>query len=331
MIRRVAVVAFPDAQVLDVIGPIEVFSRAARLISADGRRGPPPYVVEVIARRRGPVVMSSGVEIIARRAFAEVTRGIDTLVVSGGRGVEAARADGSVVRFVARMASRVRRLASVCSGAFLLAETGLLDGKRATTHWRRAGELAARFPRVTVDPDPIFIRQGRLYTSAGVTAGMDLALALVEADLGVEVARATARELVMFVQRPGGQSQFSAQLQQQLADRAPVAALQAWIADHLDEDLSVAVLARRVSMSPRNFARVFAHEVGTTPARFVESLRVEAARRRLEQSGDGVEQVAARCGFGTAESMRRIFVRKLRVAPSAYRARFGGRRPGGLG
>jgi len=331
MIRRVAVVAFPDAQVLDVIGPIEVFSRAARLISADGRRGPLPYVVEVIARRRGPVVMSSGVEIIARRAFAEVTRGIDTLVVSGGRGVEAARADGSVVRFVARMASRVRRLASVCSGAFLLAETGLLDGKRATTHWRRAGELAARFPRVTVDPDPIFIRQGRLYTSAGVTAGMDLALALVEADLGVEVARATARELVMFVQRPGGQSQFSAQLQQQLADRAPVAALQAWIADHLDEDLSVAVLARRVSMSPRNFARVFAHEVGTTPARFVESLRVEAARRRLEQSGDGVEQVAARCGFGTAESMRRIFVRKLRVAPSAYRARFGGRRPGGLG
>jgi len=322
MPRRIAMVAVPDAQLLDVVGPLEVFSRAARLMSDEGRRGAPAYVTEVIAASAGPIVTSSGLAIVASRAISHVRTGIDTLLVAGGRGIPAALADGAVVKFLTRMAPRVRRMGSVCTGAFLLAATGLLDGKRATTHWRSVGKLAEQFPRVTVDPNPIFIRQGRLYTSAGVTAGIDLALALVEDDHGVEVARETARELVMFLQRPGGQSQFSVQLAHQIAQRAPIASVQAWMADHLDEDLSIHALAKRAGMSPRNFARVFTQQIGTTPARFVNQLRTEAARRRLEQSDDGIDEIAAGCGFGTSESMRRMFIRDLRIPPSAYRARF---------
>ena len=314
-------VGFPDAQLLDIVGPLEVFARAARVLAAD-RSDRPGYEVEVLARRAGPIVMSSGLAVIARRAFARVRGGIDTLLVCGGRGTADAVGEGSVVRFVRRMAPRVRRIGSVCTGAFVLAEAGLLDGKRATTHWRSAPDLATRYPKISVDPDPIFIREGRLWTSAGVTAGMDLALALVEADHGAELARTVARELVMFVQRPGGQSQFSAQLEHQRAERAALAKLQAWIPDHLDDDLSVATLARKAAMSPRNFARVFGREIGTTPGRFIEELRLEAARRRLEQTTEDVSQVADECGFGTAESMRRVFVRTLRVPPSAYRKRF---------
>jgi transcriptional regulator GlxA family with amidase domain len=324
--HHVALVAFPDAQLLDICGPLEVFSRAARLLADEGRRGPLPYTVELLARSPGPLTTSSTVQLVAARSFSSVKGGIDTLLISGGRGTPAAVADAQLIGFVRRMAPRVRRLASVCTGSFVLAETGLLDGKRATTHWAYCAQMQARFPRVTVDPDPIFIRQGRLYTSAGVTAGMDLAVAMVEEDHGPRVARAVARELVLFLQRPGGQSQFSAQLTVQQADRAPVAELQAWMADHLREDLSVTALARRVGMSPRNFARVFTRDVGLTPARLVERLRVEAARRRLEESDDGVEAVADDCGFGSAESLRRAFVRTLRVAPSAYRSRFAERR-----
>ena len=220
------------------------------------------------------------------------------------------------------MAQRVRRLGSVCSGAFVLAEAGLLDGRRATTHWSVCDALAQRYPRVRVDPDPIFIRDGRIYTSAGVTAGMDLALALVEEDHGREIALHVARELVLFLRRPGGQSQFSAQLALQTTDHQPLRELQAWIAEHPSADLSVATLAARVAMSPRNFARVFVRELGLTPARFVEQIRVEAARRRLEESAHGVDLIASECGFGSAESMRRSFVRTLRVPPSAYRSRF---------
>jgi transcriptional regulator GlxA family with amidase domain len=220
------------------------------------------------------------------------------------------------------MAPNVRRIGSVCSGAFILAEAGLLDGRRATTHWGWCKELAQRYPRVKVDPDPIFVRDGSIYTSAGVTAGMDLALALVEEDHGRELALRVARQLVLFLRRPGGQSQFSAQLAVQAADREPLRELQAWIADHLNQDLSVEALADRVAMSPRNFARVFSREVGVTPARFVEQARVEAARRRLEESAHGVDAIASQCGFGTAESMRRAFLRRLHVPPSAYRHRF---------
>jgi transcriptional regulator GlxA family with amidase domain len=325
MARHVVMLGYPDAQLLDIVGPLEVFSRAARLHSDEGRRGELPYTVELVGLARGPIVASSGLELNCRRAFSDVRGGVDTLMIAGGRGMPAALGDAALIAWLRRMAGRVRRLAAVCTGSFLLAEAQLLDGKRATTHWGACARLAARYPRVTVDADPIFIRQGSIYTSAGVTAGMDLALALVEEDHGARLARQVARELVMFLQRPGGQAQFSTQLEASLDDGAPLAELLAWMADHPGADLSVGKLAQRVAMSPRNFARVFRRHTGVTPARFVARLRLEAARRRLEQSaqsGAKVEAIAATCGFGTAESMRRAFQRILHVAPTAYRSRF---------
>jgi transcriptional regulator GlxA family with amidase domain len=320
--RHVALIAFPGVQILDVTGPLEVFARTARLLRDDGRREEDAYRVELLATRVGPLVSSSGLRLVADRGLASVRGGIDTLLVAGGAGTAAATRDPRLLDAVRRLAQRVRRLGSVCSGTFILAAAGLLDGRRVTTHWRACDELARRFPSLSVDPDPIFVRDGNVYTSAGVTAGMDMALALVEEDEGREVAIAVARELVMFLRRPGGQSQFSAQLATQAADRQPIRELQAWMADHLAADLSVEVLAGHAAMSPRNFARVFAREVGCTPARFVERIRVEAARRRLEESPHGVDRVAADCGFGSAESMRRAFLRVVRVTPSAYRSRF---------
>jgi transcriptional regulator GlxA family with amidase domain len=318
----VALVGYPDVQLLDVAGPLEVFASTSRWLLAEGRRTTPGYAVELLARAPGTVATSSGLRLVADRAYRAVRGGVDTLLVAGGPGTPAAMRDRALLAWLRRMASRVRRLGAVCTGTFVLAEAGLLDGRRATSHWNWCATLAERYPRVTVDPDPIFIRDGHVYTSAGVTAGMDLALALVEEDYGRDVALQVARQLVLFLRRPGGQSQFSAQLATQAADREPLRELQAWIVDHPGADLSVPALARRVAMSPRNFARVFAQEVGTTPARFVEAVRVEAARRRLEESAHGVDVVASACGFGTAEAMRRAFLRRLRVPPSAYRSRF---------
>jgi transcriptional regulator GlxA family with amidase domain len=226
------------------------------------------------------------------------------------------------VATVRATAARARRVASVCTGTFLLAEAGLLHGKQVTTHWGRCRRLQRRYPDLTVDPDPIFVRDGDVYTSAGVTAGIDLCLALVEADHGRERALWVARQLVVFLKRPGGQAQFSSHLSAQLAERDAVAEVQTWVADHLDEDLSVARLAERAAMSPRHFARVFRAETGVTPARYVERARVEQARTRLEESNQGIEEIAYACGFGTAETMRRAFLRALRVGPSEYRQRF---------
>jgi len=315
-------VAFPGVQVLDVTGPLEVFGRAARWVADHRLERVPAYRVEILARRAGAFATSSGFRLVADRAFRDVRSGIDTLLVAGGVGTAGAVQDRQLLRWLVRMARRVRRLGSVCTGAFVLAEAGLLDGRRVTTHWRQCPLLARRYPKLRVDPDPIFVRDGDVWTSAGVTSGMDLALALVEEDLGREVAIGVARELVVFLKRPGGQSQFSASLAAQAADRQPLRELQSWMADHPDADLSVPALAQRIAMSPRNFARVFVREIGITPARFVERVRVEAARRRLEESSDGVDRIAARCGFGTAESMRRAFLRTVHVAPSAYRSRF---------
>ena len=316
--RRVAVVAFPDAEVLDVTGPHEVFAQAAGFLPDRA----PGYTVEILTSGASPLACSSGVKLVPDRSIHEVHGGVDTLLVAGGRGVFDAVRDRALLRWLRRAARHARRLASVCSGTFLLAEAGLLDGRRATTHWLVCDELARRYPKVIVERDPIFVHDRGVYTSAGVTAGMDLALALVEEDHGRQLALRVARQLVMFLKRPGGQSQFSAQLAVQAADRDPLRELQAWIADHLDTDLSVPTLAAEVAMSERNFARVFTREVGLTPARFVERARVEGARRRLEESTDGVDAVAAQCGFGSAEVMRRAFLRLLGVPPSAYRGRF---------
>lgn len=320
--RRMVLAAFPGAQILDITGPLEVFSTANREVLERESSRPPPYRVEVVATREGPLETSSGVEVVAKRSVRSVRGAIDTLLVSGGDGTEAALRDDTLIGWIRRTGPRARRLASVCSGAFFLAHAGLLDGRRATTHWRSCDLLARLYPKVRVEPDPIFVKDGRVYTSAGVCAGMDLALALVEEDVGREIALAVAQRLVIFLKRPGGQSQFSAQLTAQLPEREPLRELQAWVADHPEADLSVEALAKRVAMSPRNFARVFAREVGTTPARYVESSRVEAARRCLEESEASIEQIAADCGFGTSETLRRAFLRGLRVSPADYRGRF---------
>jgi transcriptional regulator GlxA family with amidase domain len=312
--RRIVIVAFDGVQPLDVVGPAEVFSTAARL-------RPPGYEVEVVAPRAEPLRASS-VALAPHSSIASCRGPIDTLICAGGSGVRDAARDERLVRWVRSAAKRSRRIASVCTGAFLLAEAGLLDGKRATTHWSACAALARRYPQTKVEPDPIFVEDDGIYTSAGVTAGMDLALALVDEDLGRDVALETARWLVLFLRRPGGQSQFSAQLAAQAAEREPLQELQAWIPDHLDGDLSVPALAQRARMSERNFARAFRREVGMTPAAYVETARVERARIALESGPESVELIAWRTGFGTVETMRRAFRRRLGVSPGDYRNRF---------
>lgn len=305
----VVIVAFDGFQSLDLSGPAEVFAAAGwplRIVTVDG----------------APVRSSSGITIVPDGDLASARGPIDVLMVVGGDGTPAAMRDARLLAWLRRTARRSRRVTSVCSGAFVLAEAGLLDGRRATTHWSVCDALAERYPNIEVDPDPIYVRDGDVWTSAGVTAGMDLALALVEEDLGREVALAIARRLVLFLRRPGNQSQFSAQLSLQTADRDALRDVQHHIAERLDDDLSVDALAARAAMSPRHFARCFRDETGTTPARFVEAARLEAARRRLEESDDSIESIARACGFGTAETMRRAFVRVLHVAPTEYRRRF---------
>jgi transcriptional regulator GlxA family with amidase domain len=319
--RRVVFVTYPRITALDLVGPHEVFTAAAEIARRTDRDSD-AYAVVVGAATAGPIRTTRGPAIVADRALDSIRGTIDTLVVVGGEGAEDAAADPKLVDWVARAAARSRRVTSVCSGAFVLAAGGLLDGRRATTHWGACDRLKRAYPLVTVEPDPIFVEDGNVWTSAGVTAGMDLALALVEADLGRDVALLTARNLVLFVQRSGGQAQFSAQLGAQLAERDPLRELQISIADHPDGDYRVERLASRVAMSPRHFARVFRAEVGCPPAVYVERARVEVARRLLETTGLSVDGVARAAGFGTVETMRRAFSRRVGASPSEYRDRF---------
>lgn len=319
--HRVVMLAYPDAQILDITGPLEVFSRAARWLRDEGRITELAYSVEIVAASAGPVRMSSGLEIVAGRSFRKAKR-IDTLLVSGGIGYAEACNDAGLIKWLRWQQPRVRRMASICTGALILARAGLLRGRRATTHWSYCDALRDADAAVEVDPDAIYVQQGNLYTSAGVTAGMDLALALVEEDWGRETALAVAQALVMYLKRPGGQSQFSSLMAAQESASDPFRELQIWIHAHLHEDLSVERLAAKRAMSPRNFARAFLREVGETPAKYIEHARLEAARRELAESRIGVDQVAARCGFGTAETMRRTFIRHLCISPHDYRHRF---------
>jgi transcriptional regulator GlxA family with amidase domain len=313
--RRVVIVAFPDAQSLDVVGPMEVFATAERL---HGGR----YETELVSSSPAAVRMNSGLRVVPDRATSACKGAIDTLIVAGGLGVNQAMKDHALVAWIARAAGRSRRVASVCTGAFLLAEAGLLDGRRATTHWASCAHLQHTYPEIEVDKDPIYVKDGHVYTSAGVTSGIDLALALVEEDHGPDASLEVARWLVLFLRRPGGQSQFSAQLAAGAPRREPLLDLQGFIAENLDADLSVPALAERSFMSPRNFARVFRKEFGMTPAVYVEAVRVERARQELESSDAAVDDIARRCGFGTVETMRRAFRRTLGVSPSDYRGRF---------
>jgi transcriptional regulator GlxA family with amidase domain len=316
-------IAGPGTEILDLVGPLQVFARAAEMFSKQNPRSLPIYSVEVVTTSsRTSVMTNCGLRITAHKTFREVRGEIDTLLVAGGSAIENDEINIEVVRWLKKTAGRIRRIGSVCTGAMLLGRAGLLDGRHATTHWNWCDLLAKKCPRTDVDPNPIFIRDGTVYTSAGVTAGMDLALALVEEDYGSRLALQVARNLVLYLCRPGGQSQFSAALSLQLSDRKPLRELESWVLDNLNKPLNVPVLAERAAMSPRNFARVFRQEMKITPAKFVERLRVETARRRLEESQNTLETIARECGFRDVNSMRNVFQRTLKIAPGQYRRYF---------
>jgi transcriptional regulator GlxA family with amidase domain len=317
--RRVAIIAVPPARMLDVVGPAEVFADANRL-----HVGEPVYKVEVIAAAEHRTVPSQiGVPILAHRTYRELRGSVDTLLVAGGEWPPDKRHSPDFLRWLKVKSTKVRRLGSICTGALVLADAELLDGRAATTHWNWCSELVQKHPLVNVNPNPIYIRDKNVYTSAGVTAGIDLALALVEEDLGASLALQVARMMVVFLRRSGGQAQFSATLAAQACENQPIRDLLAWMADNVKSNLSVASLARRAAMSPRNFARVFTQEVGETPARHIENVRLETARRQLETTSLSLDGVADASGFRSAEILRRTFARRLGVAPGQYRASFG--------
>jgi transcriptional regulator GlxA family with amidase domain len=316
--RRIEILAFPKAQLLDVAGPLQVFATANDLASIAGRAL--PYETVVVAA--GQRVMTSALLELVTGPLPPVDAPLHTLVVAGGYGVNVACGDAELVGWVRRRAVAAQRVASVCSGAFLLAAAGLLDGKRAVTHWGRCAEFQAMFPAVRLEPDRIYVRDGDIWSSAGVTAGIDLSLALVEADLGRDTALAIARQLVVFLKRPGGQAQFSAALTLQQKDER-FDRLHGWIIENLRGDLSLDRLAGQARMSLRSFARHYRQATGRTPARAVEEIRIETARRLLEQ-GLSVAQTVRRCGFGSEETLRRAFLRRLGASPQAYRERFAG-------
>jgi transcriptional regulator GlxA family with amidase domain len=318
-VRVIEMVAFDAVQLLDVTGPLQVFATANETVARAG--GEHPYAIRIVARQAPHVTASAGI-VLATQPLSPPRTPVDTLIVAGGPGVKAAAADSELVAWVTARAAAARRTASVCTGAYLLAATGLLDGRRAATHWSVCDDLARCFPAVRVEPDPIFVRDGPVWTSAGVTAGIDLALALLEEDLGRDLALAVARYLVVFLKRPGGQAQFSAALSLQAAE-APFGKLHAWIDANLARDLSLPTLAVQAGMSERSFSRRYLEATGLTPARSVERLRVEAARRLLADTRTPIKRVARQCGFGTEETMRRSFLRLLSTSPQDYRARFG--------
>jgi transcriptional regulator GlxA family with amidase domain len=313
--RRIVVVVVPPVDELDLVGPLQVFNSVNRLA------GRAIYAIEVVTNSDRLKVNGEGgvLTFLARHHFRKVDRTCDSVLVVCGLASRSLR-DAALSAWLRKMAAGVRRLGAVCVGSFLLAEAGLLNGRRATTHWRFGRELATRHPAVRVEHEPLWVKDGNLYTSAGISAGIDLALAWVEEDCGAALAHEAARELVLFLRRPGGQPQLSVSLASQASEMAGIRELQIWIAEHLEQRLSVEDLAHRMAMSVRNFERVFTREVGTTPAQYVLQMRVEAARRLLERTERGQKQVAAAAGFRSVDVMRRAFVRLLGITPGRYRA-----------
>lgn len=314
---RIALLAFPRVQMLDVVGPADVFAEAARQLGNSRA-----YRISVIDTVAGQIKGTNGLRLATDDSIETFKGAIDTLLIAGSPSVNDVAHDAHLRNWVRYQATRVRRIGSVCSGAFVLGAAGLLVGRRVTTHWNSSALLARQYPDAVVEPDSIFIRDGNLYTSAGVTAGMDLALALVEEDHGRDLALSVAREMVMYFKRPGGQSQFSAQLAAQTAERTNIRQIQTYIVDNLAADLSVALLAQRADMSERNFARVFKAEGGFTPAEFVELARIDQARRLIEGSNVSLKRLADQVGYANVDGFRRAFVRRLGVTPSDYRKRF---------
>jgi transcriptional regulator GlxA family with amidase domain len=315
--KNVVTLAFAGAQVLDVVGPMQMFAA----VNDENPLDPPIYALKLLAERKGPFFTSGGIALVADASYAALPKVIHTLMVAGGS-IERALEDKKLARAVRDGAARAERVVSICTGTFFLAAAGLLNGRRATTHWRAVDELARRYPEISVERDALYVRDGDVWSSAGVTAGMDLALALVREDCGNETALAVARRHVLFLMRPGGQSQFSAQLAGNANPQGRLAPLLRWIPEHIDQSIDVSALAARANMSERSFARVFVREMGETPAHYVERLRIDAARRLLSATNIPVTAVAARAGFQSEERMRRAFQRSLNISPVAFRARF---------
>ncbi|HEV8333311.1 MAG TPA: helix-turn-helix domain-containing protein [Steroidobacteraceae bacterium] len=312
--RRIVVVAVPPVDELDLVGPMQVFNSVNRLA------GRTLYTIEVTTTSSGLKIAGEGgiITFMARQHFSKVKGECDSVLLVCGLGTRTVR-DAALSAWLKKTAGEVRRLGAVCVGSFLFAEAGLLNGRRATTHWKFGSEFAARYPGVRVEHEPLWVRDGNIYTSAGVSASIDLALAWVEEDCGAALAHEAARELVLFLRRPGGQPQVSVSLASQASAIASIRELQIWIAEHLQAKLSVEDLAERMSMSVRNFERVFTREVGTTPSQYLLQVRVEAARRQLERANGSLKHVAAAAGFGNVDVMRRAFVRLLGITPRRYR------------
>jgi transcriptional regulator GlxA family with amidase domain len=315
--RRIVIVAVPPIEELDLVAPLQVFSAANRLAARK------IYSLEIATNGKDLEVPGEGgiISFLAQRRIQEVKGRTDSILLVCGIGSRLAR-DPELSRWLKTMCPAVRRLGGVCVSSFLLAEAGLLNGKKATSHWRFGKELAKRYPQVQVESEPIWVKDGNIYTSAGISAGIDLALAWVEEDCGSALAHEVAREFVLFLRRPGGQEQLSVSLAKQASDMKSIQELQVWIADHVDANLSVQTLAERVAMSVRNFERVFTRETGCTPARYVAQTRVEAARRALENTDKSIAQIARNCGFVSADLMRRAFMRCVGTTPARYRTRF---------
>ena len=319
--RRIVFTVYEGVSLLDLAGPLEAFRVADAFSPSRGRRA--GYECIVVSSRGGSVMTADGVELVTTSVRSEPKKAIDTLVVPGGFQVDDVTRDRALVQWVRKAAPDCRRVCSVCVGSFLLAEAGILNGRRAATHWMHAPLLASRYPALTVEPDAIFIRDGRVWSSAGVTSGIDLALSLIEQDAGRRVAIEVARMLVVYLKRAGGQSQYSALLAAQAqSDSDSFSELEQWIVENLKSDLRVEALAERVHMSPRNFARLYAKTRGRTPAKAVEAIRVDAARRQLEETADRIATIAEACGFGDEEQMRTAFIKVLGVPPREYRKHF---------
>lgn len=319
--KSIGIIIFGGCNIIDATGPAGVFG-AANELAKDRGINLMPYRIQFIGTTVGPIATSAGPSLYASKSIDRSADGIDTLICAGGVGTRAMSYDASAVKSVASLAGKARRVVSVCTGAFVLAASGILDGKRAVTHWAHCENLAQRFPEIQVDPDPIFVRDENIYTSAGITAGMDLTLALIEEDLGRAFATDVAKEMVMFLKRPGSQAQFSEHLRVQMAPDGNLKDVQLWVLKNLTKDHTVESLAARATMSPRSFYRHFKETTGITPSRFVSDSRVDAAKRLLEESPLQIKSIAAKCGFGDEERMRRTFHRRIGISPDDYRQRF---------
>jgi transcriptional regulator GlxA family with amidase domain len=320
--KHIVIVVPPLTSILDVTGPLEVFAKANDYMRENNHSIEKSYTIHVLSIDNITIVnTSSGLPILCEGSLSSINYEIDTIIIAGK-----GDAENEIIEYLANWlkseANKIRRIVSICAGVFVLAKAGLLDGRKATSHWKTCEKLAKLYPTISVKKDPIFVKDGNIYTSAGISTGIDLSLALVEEDFGRNIAVMVARILVLYLKRPGDQSQFSVILAHQTTDHQPIKDTQEWIMNHLSESFTIEQLAEKALMSPRNFARVFLREIGITPAKYIEQIRIETARRRLEETQLTIDEISNECGFGNADRLRRSFLRSLNTTPSDYRKKF---------